>query len=153
MKTRVLIAEERPDTGERLANAFRTLNCDVCLVYEANEAIVAAPTFQPHVAILDVVGLDGYGIQLALRTQSRATETYYVAGTASSDDAVGNFVRSLGFDNRLRKGAYPQELVELLIVSAEWPVVLDEPYGTVPTFGLPASYARAPRTIARAPSL
>ena len=52
MKTRVLIAEERPDTGERLANAFRTLNCDVCLVYEANEAIVAAPTFQPHVAIL-----------------------------------------------------------------------------------------------------
>ena len=68
MKTRVLIAEERPDTGERLANAFRTLNCDVCLVYEANEAIVAAPTFQPHVAILDVVGLDGYGIQLALRT-------------------------------------------------------------------------------------
>jgi DNA-binding response OmpR family regulator len=140
MKTRLLIAEERPDTGERLAGAFRNLNCDVCLVYDANEAIVAAPTFQPQVAILDIVGLDGYGIQLALRKQARVTGTYYVACTTSSDDAVSDFVRSLGFDDRLRKGAYSDELVALLISSAQWPGVLDEPNAVSPPLGLPTSY-------------
>jgi DNA-binding response OmpR family regulator len=152
MKTRVLIAEERPDTGERLANAFRTLNCDVCLVYEANEAIVAAPTFQPQVAILDVVGLDGYGIRLALKRQARATDTYYVACTASSDAAVSDFVRTLGFDDRLRKGAYTKELVALLISSAEWPGALDEADAAIPA-GLRASYTQAWRTTERPPSL
>jgi DNA-binding response OmpR family regulator len=150
MKTRVLIALEQPDTGERLATAFRMLNCDVCLVYEANEAIVAAPTFQPHVAVLDVVGLDGYGIQLALRKQARATETYYVACTASSDDAVSDFVRSLGFDDRLRKGAYSEELVALLIASAEWPAVFDDPYAGIPSVRRSASSPPS-RTLGRPP--
>lgn len=146
MKTRVLIAEERHDAGTRLASAFRALNCDTCLVYEANDAIVAAPTFQPHLAILDVVELDGYGIQLALRKQARATDTYYVACTASSGDAVSDFVRSLGFDNRLRKEARSRELVALLIASAQWPAVLDEVYSVMRSSSPTGTRARPMQT-------
>jgi DNA-binding response OmpR family regulator len=142
MKTRVLIAEGWPDAGERLASAFRNLNCDVCVVHDANEAIVAAPTFQPHVALLDIAGLDGYEIQVALRKQARATDTYYVAHTAFSDDAVSDLLRTSGFDYRLRKGATTEQLIALLFSSAEWPGALYQPYVVSQSPGRAAPHVR-----------
>jgi len=116
-RTRVLIADDQHGANA-LAAALRQLDCDVCMVHDGRQAIVAAPTFQPHVAILDVAtmpGLDGYDTQLALRRQARSTRTFYAAYTAPCDAAVGDLLCGLGFDYHLRKPGSLDELRALLI--------------------------------------
>ena len=114
---RILVVDDHHDGAEALGIALQHLGCEVRLAQSGEEAINVAPAFAPQLVILDLnmpPGIDGYETAAALKKQAWATNTTFVAHTASADSSVAEDVRRAGFGYLIRKPARTSAFEELI---------------------------------------
>jgi PAS domain S-box-containing protein len=113
---RVLIVDDNRDAARTLELLLRSIGHDTRVVYDGAEALGVAPSYQPHVVLLDIgmPGMDGYEVARRLRTMRELDGTRIVAITGWGQDADRQRSREAGFDLHLVKPVDPNELVRVL---------------------------------------
>lgn len=116
-RRRILIADDNEDAAETAADLLRLGGYDVLAVYGGRQAVDAARSFQPDVAILDInmPVMDGYEAAMELRRQQgtgRRLVLFALTGRTDPSDVERS--RQAGFDRHLTKPAPGTDLCELV---------------------------------------
>ncbi|HJV11916.1 MAG TPA: PAS domain S-box protein [Burkholderiales bacterium] len=113
---RVLIVDDNRDAARTLELLLRSLGHDTRVVYDGTEALAAAPSYQPHVVLLDIgmPDMDGYEVARRLRAMRELDGVRIVAITGWGQEADRQRSREAGFDLHLVKPVDPNELVRVL---------------------------------------
>lgn len=88
VKRRVLIVDDNIDAGEALAAALEMHGVETLTVTDGPQALLAARSFEPEIALLDI-GLpvmDGYALGTALREQQQTVRLIAVTGYGADID-------------------------------------------------------------------
>jgi PAS domain S-box-containing protein len=104
---RVLVADDNRDSAESLADLLRDLGNEVQLAFDGSEAVEAARTFRPDLALLDIgmPKLDGYQAAQRIRGDADGRPLKLVALTGWGQDDDRRKAREAGFDEHLVKPA------------------------------------------------
>jgi two-component system CheB/CheR fusion protein len=102
---RILIVDDHPDTARSYAELLQVMGhiCEYCT--DAREALTAARTLQPHLALLDIglrVDLDGHHLAKMLRDEF-GNNIVLVAITAYGRPEDRARTRKAGFDAHVLK--------------------------------------------------
>ncbi len=111
-RTRVLVVDDNPDAASMLADALASMGFATCVAHDGPSALLAAVTFSPSVAVLDI-GLpvmDGYELARRLREVPGLGAVGLVAVTGYGQESDRERARHAGFDAHLVK---PVELDNL----------------------------------------
>jgi signal transduction histidine kinase/ActR/RegA family two-component response regulator len=102
---RILIADDNRDAAESLALYLTLGGHEVRTAYDGLEALHAAQSFEPDIALLDVgmPGLDGYELAQRLRAEPWGGDTLLVAITGWGQEEDKRRAREAGFDHHLTK--------------------------------------------------
>ena len=113
---RVLLVDDNVDSADSLAELLRLWGHEVRAVHDASEALAAARTFRPDVAVLDIgmPNMNGYEVARLLRTQGGLNGTAFVALTGYGQDSDRRRSAEEGFRAHLVKPVDPGALRELL---------------------------------------
>jgi CheY-like chemotaxis protein len=113
---RVLVADDNVDSAETSAMLLRLWGHEVCVASDGREAMVAAESFRPQVAILDIgmPNLSGYEVAEALRATDWGRAIRLVAVTGWGQDEDRERAARAGFDRHLPKPVDPALLRPLL---------------------------------------
>jgi len=102
---RVLIVDDNPIVADTLAMLVQAFGHDVCTCYSGVEAIFAAPTHLPHVALIDIgmPHMDGWETARRIRQLPEGSRISLVAvsGYGSLEDEQKS--EEAGFDRHLLK--------------------------------------------------
>ena len=112
---RVLVVDDNIDAAELLAEALQAAGHATRVAHDAPQALAAARSFAPQVAVLDI-GLpvmDGYELAARLRAEGLAPRLMAVTGYGQETDRERS--RAAGFERHLVK---PIDLDELLAALA-----------------------------------
>jgi CheY-like chemotaxis protein len=115
-RLRVLVVDDNVDAAESIAMLLSLEGHDVLSVHQAQHALEAVGSFQPHVVLLDIglPGMDGYEVARRLRS-SRPSETVrLVAVTGYGQQSDRERAREAGFDLHLVKPVEPEALQSVL---------------------------------------
>jgi signal transduction histidine kinase/ActR/RegA family two-component response regulator/PAS domain-containing protein len=111
-RRRVLLVDDNEDAAELLMEVLTSHGHDVRVANDGPQALIAAPTFEPDVAILDI-GLpvmDGY--ELAGRLIAiLPRRPFLIALTGYGQEQDRALAREAGFDEHMVKPVDPQRLV------------------------------------------
>jgi CheY-like chemotaxis protein len=115
-KLRVLIADDNRDAADSLAMLLSMDGYEVRTVYGGCDAIRAAETFRPDVALLDIgmPKVDGYAAAKAIRRQRGGVDTCLVAITGWGQQEDKRRALEAGFVTHLTKPVDPNLLRDLL---------------------------------------
>lgn len=115
-KLRVLIADDNRDAADSLAMLLSMDGYELRTVYGGRDAVSAAATFRPDVALLDIgmPGMDGYAAAKAIRSQRGGVDTYLVAITGWGQQEDKRRALEAGFVTHLTKPVDPNLLRDLL---------------------------------------
>lgn len=113
---RVLIADDHVDTCSLYAEYFEHVGLVVRCAHDAEQALVCARAFDPHVVITDLTMPHGGGIRVLreLRRDPRTAQALRVVLTASNDDRLKQRARSAGCDLLIVKPSWPRDLLATL---------------------------------------
>ncbi len=115
-RRRILIADDNLDSVEVLSLVLEHAGYEVRMAHDGPEAVQAAATFRPDVALLDIgmPGLNGYEAARRIREQPGGWDMVLVAitGWGQADDK--RRAREAGFDHHLTKPVDPADLQKLL---------------------------------------
>ena len=113
---RVLVADDKRDLADSLAELLRLEGHDVRVAYDGDAAVEAARAFRPHAAVLDLgmPGRDGYAVCRALRAEAWGRDMQLIAQTGWGLPEHVRRSREAGFDHHVVKPVDPTELVQLL---------------------------------------
>jgi PAS domain S-box-containing protein len=116
LRCRVLVADDNRDAAESLGALLEMLGSEVSLAFDGAQAVEAARTFKPDVALLDIgmPELDGYAAARRIRSESGARRVKLVALTGWGQDEDRRRAREAGFDEHLVKPAELDDLRALL---------------------------------------
>jgi DNA-binding response OmpR family regulator len=89
---------------------------EVYTAYDGEDAVVAAETFRPEVAVLDIgmPRLNGHEACRRIREQPWGKAVYLIALTGWGQEDDRRRTEEAGFDHHLVKPVEPAELVKLL---------------------------------------
>jgi len=115
-RRRILIADDNPDSVEVLSLVLEHAGYEVRTAHDGLEAVRAAATFRPEVALLDIgmPGLNGYEAAQRIREQSGGWDMVLVAITGWGQEGDKRRAREAGFDHHLTKPVDPADLQKLL---------------------------------------
>ena len=103
---KVLIAGDDHDSADTMALLLQLHGYDAIGVYDGRQSVVAARTFHPEVAILDInmPHMNGYDTAVALRTaHAEATYLVLVAHTAQTHTVEVRRAQQVGIDFHVEK--------------------------------------------------
>lgn len=110
---RVLVVEDEPDTRELVASILRRVGAQVRAFAEAEGALAALESFEPHVLVSDLSlpRVDGWEMIRRVRAsaQGRSIPALALSANASLEDA--GRALDAGFDVHLAKPISREELV------------------------------------------
>jgi CheY-like chemotaxis protein len=112
----VLVVEDCPDTAATMATLLRHWGHATCEAHSGPEAVQAARTFAPDVAILDIglPEMDGFEVAAEMRRQDRGDKLLLVALTGYANEEYRQRSYRAGFDHFLVKPIAPDTLRVLL---------------------------------------
>jgi PAS domain S-box-containing protein len=115
-KLRILVADDLPDCVETLALLLRLAGHDVRTAHDGLEAVQAAATFRPDVALLDIgmPKMNGYEAARHIRQQPWGQGMRLVALTGWGQDEDRRRTLDAGFDLHFVKPVEPRALEQLL---------------------------------------
>ena len=115
-RRRILIADDNLDSVEVLSLVLEHAGYEVRTAHDGLEAVQAAATFRPDVALLDIgmPGLNGYEAARRIREQSGGWDMVLVAITGWGQKGDKRRAREAGFDHHLTKPVDPADLQKLL---------------------------------------
>ena len=116
---RVLLVDDNVDAAESLAMLLRLWGCEVVVAHDGPDALRAAETQRPEVALLDIglPGMDGYELARRLRAAADTRGLRLVALTGYGLAADRERALAAGFDEHLVKPAsleVVQQVIERL---------------------------------------
>ena len=116
LQRRVLIVDDDADSADLLVQLLEMRGHHVLSVNSASQAVAAAATFRPEVAILDVglPDLSGYELAQLLRKCEGLANCKLIAVTGYSGEAVLARSKNAGFDLHLVKPVDPFNLVRVV---------------------------------------
>ncbi len=102
---RVLVADDDRDTADSCALLLRLAGHEVRSVYSGAEALIAAASFHPQMAFLDIAmpEMSGYDVARAIRAADWGGEMVLVAVTGWARQADKHQASASGFDHHLVK--------------------------------------------------
>ncbi len=112
---RVLVVDDNADVAESLGVLLRMHGHGVLTCLHPNEALKAAPGFDPQVCVLDIglPGMSGHELAKALRSAG-VTRATYIAVTGYGSDEARRASDAAGFAMHLTKPVDPGYLLEKL---------------------------------------
>jgi PAS domain S-box-containing protein len=104
-QVRILIVDDNEDAAHMLTLALELLGCQVRTTHTAAEAVVAASTFHPAVALLDIglPDMNGYELARQLRTTPGGDGMVLIAATGWGQEKDRQRAFEAGFDHHLTK--------------------------------------------------
>jgi len=116
VRCRVLVVDDNQDSADSLGMLLRMMGHEVRTAHDGLEAIAAAATFQPDVAILDIglPKLNGYEVAKRIREQPWGKDIVLVALTGWGQDEHRRRSQEAGFNHHLTKPVELDVLQELL---------------------------------------
>jgi PAS domain S-box-containing protein len=113
---RILVADDSRDAADSLSLMLRVQGHDVKTTYDGLEAVQAAATFRPEVALLDIgmPNLNGYDAARQLRAAPWGREVLLVAMTGWGKEEDKRRAAEAGFDHHLTKPVEPAALEGVL---------------------------------------
>jgi CheY-like chemotaxis protein len=114
---RILVADDNADLADLIAQILVWEGYAVRPVYDGAQALEAARSFRPDLAILDInmPKVDGYSVATALRSERDADDPLVlIAMTAYSQPSDVARAHRAGFDQHLAKPADPVKLCALV---------------------------------------
>jgi CheY-like chemotaxis protein len=116
VEERILVVDDSPDAADSLARLIESCGYQAKAVYDGQQAIDAAATFLPDMALIDIgmPGLDGYETVTRIRQQRGATHVILVAVTGWTRDEDKRRAYESGFDLHIAKPMTTEALTELL---------------------------------------
>ncbi len=114
---KILIADDDQDGADTTALLLQMHGYEVLTVYNGRQAVDAARTFQPAVAILDIMMplLNGYEAASALRKEHVGPgHLVLIANTALTQSKDVEFARRAGFDFYIGKPMDGEKLCALI---------------------------------------
>jgi PAS domain S-box-containing protein len=119
LKARVLIADDNRDAAESLGLLLKMAGHEIRLAHDGLEAVQAASTFLPDVALLDIgmPEMNGYEVARAVREQPWGQRMTLVAITGWGQQEDKQRSLDAGFDHHLTKPVVLGDITELLEAS------------------------------------
>jgi CheY-like chemotaxis protein len=113
---RILIADDNQDAAESLALLLKAVGHEVRTAHGGYSALVAASSFQPEVALLDIgmPDLDGYEVARQLRQTSWGKSMRIAALTGWGQEEDRRRALAAGFDHHMTKPVDLQALERLV---------------------------------------
>ena len=104
-RLRVLVADDDRDTADSSAVLLRSTGHEVRCAYSGAEALIAAASFHPQVAFLDIAmpAMNGYEVARRIRAAAWGREMVLVAVTGWGRPADKQLASDSGFDHHLVK--------------------------------------------------
>lgn len=129
---RVLIADDNRDAADTLAMVLRFWGHEVRAVYDGTSALLAARSFKPHAALLDIQmpNVNGGEVALGIRRQSGSEGTFIIALSANEPDDPRLARYEGAFDAFLSKPCDLDYLAELLTRRRSGSTIRREPMST-----------------------
>jgi signal transduction histidine kinase/ActR/RegA family two-component response regulator len=115
---RVLLVDDNRDAADSMAQALSEAGHEVQVAYDGPSALIAAQSFEPRLALLDI-GLpvmSGYELARQLRRQRSKSELTLVAVTGYGQAADRERSKAVGFDEHLVK---PVSVIDLMTLLAD----------------------------------
>jgi PAS domain S-box-containing protein len=115
-KRRILVVDDNRDAADSLAMMLRLAGHDIRTAHDGLEAVQAAATFRPDVALLDIgmPKMNGYEAARHIRQQPWGREMLLVALTGWGQEEDKRRTFEAGFDHHLTKPVEPTALENLL---------------------------------------
>lgn len=116
IRRRVLVADDNVDAADTIALLLSTMGCDVHTVYGGEDAVRAADSFRPEIALIDLgmPDLDGWEVCRRIRAQSWGAGIRIVALTGWGRDDDRLHTEIAGFDEHVVKPADPDAVIRLV---------------------------------------
>jgi CheY-like chemotaxis protein len=113
---RVLVIEDYADTAELLAKWVELAGHSARVCPTGFQAMLTAPTYRPHIVLLDIGLPDMYGWELArlLRDDPALAKTRIVAMTAYATEEDQQRSEEAGIDEYIPKPIHQRTLATLL---------------------------------------
>jgi PAS domain S-box-containing protein len=113
---RILIADDNRDAADSLAQVLRMMGHEIEIAHDGVEAVQAAATFRPDVALLDIgmPRMNGYAVARHMREQPWGQRMLLVALTGWGQEEDKRRATEAGFHYHLTKPAEPGALEKLL---------------------------------------
>jgi CheY-like chemotaxis protein len=113
---RVLVVDDNRDARESLATLLRSMCYEVATARDSTSALETATTFQPHVAILDIImpGVSGFRTAELLRQQPGLRDITLISVTGWQDDIDDWLSKHSGCNYHLLKPLNTDVLVGIL---------------------------------------
>ena len=117
---RILVVDDNRASADSMANLLRTFGHQVCVAYDAPEALTAAATFNPDVGLLDVglPGMDGHELARTLRDRANGQRLTLIAMTGWGREEDRKRSLAAGFDAHLVKPIKMSAVCDLLAAEA-----------------------------------
>jgi CheY-like chemotaxis protein len=114
------VADDNADAAASLGTLLRLMGHEVHTVADGAQAVEAASTLAPDVALLDIgmPNLNGYEAARAIRQLQGGKAMLLVALTGWGQDEDKRQAREAGFDHHLTKPADPNALAKILAAGA-----------------------------------
>jgi CheY-like chemotaxis protein len=118
---RILVADDNEDSAASLAKLLQLLGYDVRTSHDGLEAMRAAETFRPNVALLDIgmPKMNGYEVARLIREQGWGKSLILVALTGWGQEEDKQRALKAGFDHHLTKPVELETVLNLLAPRAE----------------------------------
>jgi CheY-like chemotaxis protein len=113
---RVLVVDDNEDQTAILGQLLKLMGHEVRLASNGKEALEAAASFLPDIALVDIglPGMNGYEVARRLRQDPRCPDMVLVAQTGWGQDENRMRSEEAGFDHHLVKPVPPHMLEEIL---------------------------------------
>jgi PAS domain S-box-containing protein len=114
---RILVVDDNRDAADSLGMVLRMMGHEVEIAHDGLEAVGAATSFRPDVALLDIglPKLDGYEVASRIRKQHPAGGIVLVALTGWGQEEDRQRAREAGFDHHLTKPVEFKVLQKMLV--------------------------------------
>ena len=113
---RVMVVDDSKDTADSLAILLSHWGIDVHVCRDGVEALAAALTYRPDIALIDVMMpvMHGYELARRLREQEELKDVLLIAITGLGDPDNRRLAQEAGFAHHLLKPWVYQQLKEIL---------------------------------------
>ena len=128
-KTKVLYVEDEPFLGKIVKESLESRLFEVTMIADGAKVIEAFQSFQPDIAVLDIMlpNVDGYALAESLRRLSSTLPIIFLTAKTQTDDVLRGF--QVGGNDYVRKPFSMEELIvriqNLLSMSRNAPALFD----------------------------
>lgn len=128
-KTKVLYVEDEPFLGKIVKESLESRLFEVMMIADGAKVIEAFQSFQPDIAVLDIMlpNVDGYALAESLRRLSPTLPIIFLTAKTQTDDVLRGF--QAGGNDYVRKPFSMEELIvriqNLLSMSRNAPALFD----------------------------